>query len=283
MNENSKNKKKTILKTEEDMAIPFINSNEENKALNQLLYYVYDDDFVVMINELSTSILNYHKIISKCFVNIRILLNKMGESSYTTAIEGNCSNLESSFKKFYSNAKVVFRKMKLYRNEKFKNINNNKNFQNLNPKNDEKNNGLTIIINNNNNNNSNDNNIDRNMGNRNYIFSPKERNSQNSYGNHNKNQIYSNSYERDEKNYSLENKIFDFSENIMHILFSEKDNKIIAKNQKEELYLNKNYVINKNNNSRIDFYEYLENTQKKIAAKINYLIESKNKVFADIK
>ena len=276
MNEN-KIKKKTILKTEEDIAIPFINSKEENKALNQLLYYVYDDDFVVMINELSTSILNYHKIISKCFVNIRILLNKMGESPYATAIEGNCSNLESSFKKFYSNAKVVFRKMKLYRNEKFKNINNNKNFQNLNQKNDEKNNGLTIIINNNNNNASD--NIDRN---RNFIYSPKERNSQNSYGNFHKSKNYSNSYENDEKNYSLENKIFNFSESILSTLFSEKNNKISAKNQKEDLYLNKNYVINKNNNIRIDFYEYLENTQKKIAAKINYLIESKNKVFADI-
>ena len=36
--------------------IPFINKTEENKALNQLLYYVYDDEFVLMINELSTSI-----------------------------------------------------------------------------------------------------------------------------------------------------------------------------------------------------------------------------------
>ena len=121
MNEN-KPKKKTIIKAEEDMAIPFIKSNQENKSLNHLLHYVYDDDFVLMINELSTSILNYHKIISKYFANIRILLNKIGESPYSTAIEGNCSNLESSFKKFYSNAKVIFRKMKLYRNEKFKNI-----------------------------------------------------------------------------------------------------------------------------------------------------------------
>ena len=61
MNEN-KFKKKVITKAEDDVAIPFINSNEDNKALNQLLYYVYDDNFVLMINELSTSILNYHKI-----------------------------------------------------------------------------------------------------------------------------------------------------------------------------------------------------------------------------
>ena len=80
--------------------IPFFGKLEENKALNQLLYYVYDDEFVLMINELSTSILNYHKSINKYFSNIRILLNKMGESSYLTAIEGNCSHLENSFKKF---------------------------------------------------------------------------------------------------------------------------------------------------------------------------------------
>ena len=92
---------------------PFIGKLEDNKALNQILNYVYDDEFVLMINELSTSILNYHKSINKYFSNIRILLNKMGESSYLTAIEGNCSHLENSFKKFYSNAKIVFRKMKL--------------------------------------------------------------------------------------------------------------------------------------------------------------------------
>ena len=56
MSEN-KIKMKTILKSEEDIDIPFINSNEDNKTLNKLLYYVYDDDFVMMINELSTSIL----------------------------------------------------------------------------------------------------------------------------------------------------------------------------------------------------------------------------------
>ena len=53
MNEN-KIKKKNIIKAEEDISIPFINPNQDNKTLNQLLYYVYDDDFVLMINELST-------------------------------------------------------------------------------------------------------------------------------------------------------------------------------------------------------------------------------------
>ena len=31
------------------------NKIENNKTFNQLLYYVYDDDFALMINELSIS------------------------------------------------------------------------------------------------------------------------------------------------------------------------------------------------------------------------------------
>ena len=277
MNEN-KFKKKTIIKTEEDIAMPFINLNQENKSINHLLHYIYDDDFVLMINELSTSILNYHKIISKYFANIRIFLNKLGESPYSTAIEGNCSNLESSFKKFYSNAKVVFRKMKLYRNEKFKNISNNKDFQNLNLKNDDKKNGLTIIINNNNNNNMNDNNINRNIGE--YAHSPPQKNSQNFFSNLNK--MNFNGNEQDENKYLIEKRIFDFSENIMYSLVSEKNDKLNSINQQSEYCWNKNYVMNRNNNNRIDFYDYISNSEKKIIAKINFLLESKNKVFNDI-
>ena len=287
MNEN-KFKKKINLKTEEDIDIPFLNNKEDNQDLNKLLYYVYDDDFVLMINELSTSILNYHKIISKYFVNIRILLNKMGESSYLTAIEGNCSNLENSFKKFYSNAKVIFRKMKLYRNEKFKNINNNKdfkNFQNLNLKNEDNKNGLTIIINNNNNsgNNINDNNIERNIGNgiEKYSHSPQQKNSQHIFSGLNKINNYNNN-EYNEREYIIEKKIFDIFENIMHLLISEKNDKFVALNQKNDFYLNKNYVINRNNNTKIDFYEYIDNNKKKIVSKLNNLIETKNKVLNDI-
>ena len=283
MNEN-KFKKKDIIKSEDDVAIPFINTNEDNKALNQLLYYVYDDNFVLMINELSTSILNYHKIISKCFANIRILLNKMGESPYLTAVESNCSNLENSFKKFYSNAKVVFRKMKIYRNEKFKKINNNKDFQDINLKNSEKKNGLTIIINNNNNNNNNINNNEniRNIGIGQYSHSPQQKNIQNFFSGFNKINNYENNFESNEKELILEKKIFDFSENILQLLNSEKNDKLITLNQKGEFYFGKNCVINRNNNTKINFYEYLDNSEKKIIAKINFLIEAKNKVFSDI-
>ena len=269
-------------------SIPFTNKIKDNKTLNQLLYYVYDDDFVLMINELSTSILNYHKSINKYFSNIRILLNKMGESSYLTAIEGNCSHLENSFKKFYSNAKLVFRRMKLYRNEKLKNI--NESTSSSVSKNNENKSGLTIIINNNNNNNSNLNN-DKIIGG--FSRSPKLKNSPNFITRFNKNEILNEESDmstdkisaginQERSNYILEKKIFNFFESMSHLLRNENNEKLISSKINDDLYFNKNYVINKKNNTKIEFLEYIDNNEKKIFTKVKYLISSKNKVFNDI-
>ena len=267
--------------------MPFFNKIEDNKALNQLLCYVYDDEFVLMINELSSSILAYHKSINKYFANIRILLNKMGESSYLTAIEGNCSNLENSFKKFYSNAKVVFRKMKLYRNEKFKSI--NENTSSSVSKNSENKTGLTIIINNNNNNNNNNINNDKIISG--FSRSPQQKNSPNFLANFNKIERISEETDTStdkiislnkEKSYYLEKKVFNFCESVSHLLRNENNDKLISSKPSEDLHLYKNFVINKKNNIKIDFLDYLESKKKKITTKINYLITSKKKVFSDI-
>ena len=234
---------------------------EDNKALNQLLYYVYDDDFVVMINELSTSILNYHKSINKYFSNIRILLNKMGESSYLTAIEGNCFHLENSFKKFYSNAKIIFKKMKLYKNEKIKNI--NESTSSSVSKNTDNKSGLTIIINNNNNNN----NVDKLAGG--FSRSPQQKNSQKFLSNFNKiiseetdistdKIIQGINKEKNKNSNILEKKVFNFVESITNLLRNENNEKVIFNNINEDLYLNKNYVINKKNNTKIEFNDYLD-------------------------
>jgi len=241
--------------------MPFFNKIEDNKALNQLLCYVYDDEFVLMINELSSSILAYHKSINKYFSNIRILLNKMGESSYLTAIEGNCSNLENSFKKFYSNAKVVFRKMKVYRNEKFKSINESTSLSGS--KNNENKAGLTIIINNNNNNNNNNINNEKIIAG--FSRSPQQKNSPNFLANFNK--IEKMSEETDtstdkiislnkEKSYYLEKKVFNFCESISYLLRNENNDKLISSKPNEDLHLYKNFIINKKNNTKIDFLEY---------------------------
>ena len=266
--------KQDISNTSDTM--PFINKIEDNKALNQLLYYVYDDEFVLMINELSTSILNYHKSINKYFSNIRILLNKMGESSYITAIEGNCSHLENSFRKFYSNAKIVFRKMKLYRNEKLKNINENTSLSVS--KSNENKSGLTIIINNNNNNNNNNISNDKLLGE--FSKSPQQKNSPKYLSNFNKMEIIHKETDTSaekinivnkERGNGLEKKIFNFIETISYLLRNENNEKIISSNQNENLYVNKNYILNKNSNTKIEFYEYLDSNEKKILTKIKYL------------
>ena len=267
--------------------MPFFNKIEDNKALNQLLYYVYDDEFVLMINELSSSILAYHKSINKYFSNIRILLNKMGESSYLTAIEGNCSHLENSFRKFYSNAKVVFRKMKLYRNEKFKNINESTSLTGS--KTNENKTGLTIIINNNNNNNNNSINNEKIITG--FSRSPQQKNSPNFLSSFSKIEKMGDETDTStdkiislnkEKSYILEKKVFNLCESVSHLLRNENNEKLISSKPSEELHLYKNFIINKKNNTKIDFLEYLESNEKKITTKINYLISSKKKVFSDI-
>ena len=284
-----KQKKEDISSSSDTISFP--NKIEDKKAISQLLYYVYDDDFVLMINELSTSILNYHKSINKYFSNIRILLNKMGESSYITAIEGNCSHLENSFKKFYSNAKIVFRKMKLYRNEKFKNINENSSLSVT--KNSENKSGLTIIINNNNNSNNNNVNNEKIIGGiGGFSRSPQQKNSPNIMSNFNKIEVLNEESDIStdkisagifkEKNYILEKKVFNFFESISILLRNENNEKLISNKINDDLYLNKNYVINKKNNSKMEFSEYIDINEKKIFTKIKYLISSKNKVFNDI-
>ena len=130
----------------------------------------------------------------------------------------------------------------------------------------------------------NDNNINKNISIGSFSNSPHPKNSHNFFADfNNNNKINNNNYEQNESNLLyLEKKILDFSENIINILFTEKNSKLSALKQKDDFYISKNYVVNKNNNTRMNFYEYINDSEKKIVAKINYLIESKNKVFSDI-
>ena len=177
----------------------------------------------------------------------------MAESSYVTAIEGNCSHLENSFKKFYSSAKVVFRKMKLYRNEKFKNISESTSLSISKSNNDNKQ-GLTIIINNNNNNNNINN--EKMVGG--FSRSPQQKNSPkilglnkieilNDENDISNDKIIQTSGINKDKNYTLEKKVFNIFESISYLLRNENNEKLISNKNNEELYLNKNYIINKKN------------------------------------
>ena len=132
--------------------IPFQNSKESNiiipqypinsqnqidsNSLNQLLSVIYDDEFVIMINDLSHTIKVFNKLMiqfinqSKSIIvkNFSIFENSNADSEQEKEKEiknlpGLFSNIESGYKNFFSSAKIIFKKMKKYRNERLENIN----------------------------------------------------------------------------------------------------------------------------------------------------------------
>ena len=103
-----------------------VNDISKNKASNKnVLEMIYDDEFVIMINQLSTSIKNYYRANNKNFSTIRNILNKNEMLNYNDdndlMIE-TFSKIENTFSFFYSSAKQIFKNMKIYRREKIANI-----------------------------------------------------------------------------------------------------------------------------------------------------------------
>ena len=84
--------------------------------LNLILNTVYDDEFVSLINKLSSSIKIFSKSNNKNFNKMKSLFqieyNPSNEVLFTF------SNIEKDFSNFYLTAKTIFKKMKIYRNEK---------------------------------------------------------------------------------------------------------------------------------------------------------------------
>ena len=107
---------------------PSIDSN----SLNQLLSVIYDDEFVIMINDLSHSIKIFNKAMVQ-FINLTktILSNNISffdnlkiENDKEIKTLPNIFNLiETNYNNFFSTAKIIFKKMKKYRNERLENIN----------------------------------------------------------------------------------------------------------------------------------------------------------------
>ena len=98
------------------------NRNSNNK---NVLEMIYDDEFVIMINQLSTSIKNYYRANNKNFNIIKAILNK-NEINYSDdnnelMIE-TFNKIENTFSFFYSSAKQIFKNMKIYRRERIANI-----------------------------------------------------------------------------------------------------------------------------------------------------------------
>ena len=108
-------------------------TNKNNKgSTKNILEMIYDDEFVVMINQLSTSIKNYYRSNNKNFSSMKNLLKNTEKNNQSLSEAFN--KIESTFSFFYSSAKQIFKNMKIYRREKISNImlqnkkkNNNRN------------------------------------------------------------------------------------------------------------------------------------------------------------
>ena len=83
--------------------------NESNKSKNSnknVLEMIYDDEFVIMINQLSTSIKNYYRANNKNFNTIKSIFNtsEMKENSDNELLIEAFNRIENSFSLFYSSA-----------------------------------------------------------------------------------------------------------------------------------------------------------------------------------
>ena len=106
------------------------NSQIKNKYvqnIQNIFTSVYDDEFIGLINELSLLIKAFYKSISP---NLSITKNILNSSELTSnnindihlSLKQTFTEIENAFNKFYQSAKIIFKKMKVYRNEKIENI-----------------------------------------------------------------------------------------------------------------------------------------------------------------
>ena len=100
-----------------------LNQNE----LSQLFNNLYDSNFLIIINEVSTQIQSFYKSSNIQFSIIKSLLsqNEIKDLPNICKIQNSFNNIEILLMQFYSTAKVLFKKMKIYRSEKIKNIRHN--------------------------------------------------------------------------------------------------------------------------------------------------------------
>ena len=101
--------------------IPNISNQKE---LSQLFNSLYDSNFLIIINEVSSQIQSFYKSSTTQFSIIKSLLeqNDNKDIPKISNIKNSFNNIESSFIQFYNTAKILFKKMKIYRSEKIKNI-----------------------------------------------------------------------------------------------------------------------------------------------------------------
>ena len=104
----------------------------DSNSLNQLLSVIYDDEFVIMINDLSHEIKLYNRAMIQFINQMKLNLSKnysalesLKDQKETDLpnIHSLFNSIETSYKNFFSSAKNIFKKMKKYRNERLENIN----------------------------------------------------------------------------------------------------------------------------------------------------------------
>ena len=99
------------------------NSSNQNQ-LSQMFNNLYDSHFLIIINELSSQIQSFYKSSIIHFNMINSFLDQSENEDFKklSNIQSSFKNIESLFFEFYSTAKILFKKMKIYRSEKIKNI-----------------------------------------------------------------------------------------------------------------------------------------------------------------
>ena len=81
-------------------------SNKNNKTSSKnILEMIYDDEFVIMINQLSTAIKNYYRANNKNFLTIKSII-KANDINNQILLE-TFNKIESTFSFFYSSAKQI--------------------------------------------------------------------------------------------------------------------------------------------------------------------------------
>ena len=104
--------------------------NDRNKRftqveITQLFNKVYDNNFLMIINELSTSIQSFHKSFVSQSNIIKSIFQQLenNQNDSLPKIKNEYNQIEILCSNFYSDAKILFKRMKLYRNSKIKGIN----------------------------------------------------------------------------------------------------------------------------------------------------------------
>ncbi len=89
----------------------------------QMFNKLYDSNFLAIINDLSSQIQSFYKSSNTQFNIMKSFFTQNENNKQITDIQNTFNNIELSMSQFYSSAKILFKKMKLYRNEKMKSTN----------------------------------------------------------------------------------------------------------------------------------------------------------------